>query len=77
MASQEKEQDENIFTEFLNHFVKVVYDDFGSPQIAKGVLIKIENNFAFIKGNYKEQMINISKIIKISKEVDENVSSDK
>ena len=73
MASQGKKQGENILTEFLNHFVKVVYDDFGNPQIAKGILTKIEDNFIFIKGDYKEQVINTSKIIKISKEVDDDI----
>ena len=36
-------------------------------------LSKIEENFIFIKGDYKEQVINTSKIIKISKEVDDDI----
>lgn len=55
-----------LFGEFLGKFVKVVYDDFGKPQIAKGVLKKVNAHFIFIKGDFSDQFITVSKILKIN-----------
>lgn len=63
MTSQEKKE---IFQEFLNKFIKIVYDDFGKPQTAKGILKKIDSNFLYIKGDYSEQVVSVSKILKIN-----------
>ena len=61
-----QDQEDSMFEQFLNKFVKIVYDDFGNPKLARGVLIKYDNNFIFLKGDYNEQVIAISKIQKVS-----------
>ena len=63
MTSQDQE---DMFEQFLNQFIKIVYDDFGIPKLARGVLKSYNNNFVFLKGDYNNQVIAIAKIQKIS-----------
>lgn len=55
-------QDKQPFVEFLNKFVKVVYDDFGKPSIARGILTTVQGNFIYLIGDRSRQYIPINKI---------------
>lgn len=52
--------------DLLNKELKVVYNEFDSVQIGKGVLIKVDSEFLKLKGDHTTQVIPISRIIKVS-----------
>lgn len=61
-----------IFEKFLGKKIKILYDDFGKPQISRGVLNKIEGDFLIVEGDFSEQIIRIDKITKIN-HIKENI----
>jgi len=56
----------DIITEEDRKMLKLLYDDFGNPQFARGILKKIEEGFLIIEGDFSEQIIKIDKITKIN-----------
>lgn len=68
----EQDKDKNNFNSFaqlIDSFVKCVYDDFGKPKIARGVLIGFDDEFIYIKGDYSKQTINRSKITSLTSQI--------
>lgn len=59
------------FEEFLNQEVKVVYDDFGKPSVARGRLVSIADGFIFLIGHFSRRYIPISKINSMTLEMKE------
>lgn len=60
-----------ILQAFEGRHVKVVFQDADHPQIAKGVLSKIGEDFILIRGDYSEQAISIQSILKVSRNIEE------
>lgn len=59
--------DTEIFSEFLNSFCKILFNDGNEIKIAKGRLTKIGEDFIFCMGDYNQKIISKKNIIKIEK----------
>ena len=55
-----------ILKSFEGKQVKIIYQDIDHPQVIRGLLLLVSENMLLIKGDYTQQAIPISSVLKIS-----------
>lgn len=56
----------SIFSDFINKKVKIMHDDGGKIHFARGTVVKADDKFIVLKGDFSDQLIRIDTIIKIN-----------
>jgi len=57
---------EDMFKTFEGKNVKVIIKDLDKPHLIRGKVVKVENGFILIKGDYSEQIVPFDSILKIT-----------